>query len=86
LLEFFAADPATLPDLPGRLYESEATRTMDAMLASIQRGRWGTLYAARLARKRPSCLSTARRRRSVSLSRGSFISARRLLACLPPCC
>jgi hypothetical protein len=34
LLEFFAANPATLPDLPGKLYESEATRTMDAMLAS----------------------------------------------------
>ena len=36
LLEFFAVNPATLPDLPGKLYESEATRTMDAMLASIR--------------------------------------------------
>jgi len=41
LLDFFAASPATLPDLPGKLYESEATRTMDGMLASIRRGRWG---------------------------------------------
>jgi type II secretory pathway predicted ATPase ExeA len=51
LLEFFAANPATLPDLPGNLYESEATRTMDAMLASIRRGRWGTLYGPAGAQK-----------------------------------
>jgi hypothetical protein len=47
----FAANPATLPDLPGKLYESEATRTMDAMLASIRRGRWGTLYGPAGAQK-----------------------------------
>jgi type II secretory pathway predicted ATPase ExeA len=51
LLEFFAACPATLPDLPGKLYESEATRTMDAMLASVRRGRWGTLYGPAGAQK-----------------------------------
>jgi type II secretory pathway predicted ATPase ExeA len=51
LLEFFAANPATLPDLPGKLYESEATRTIDDMLASIRRGRWGTLYGPAGAQK-----------------------------------
>jgi hypothetical protein len=51
LLEFFAANPATLPDLPGKLYESAATGIMDSMLASIRRGRWGTLYGPAGAQK-----------------------------------
>ncbi len=51
VLKWLEDNPAPLPDLPGRLYESHATRTMDEMLALIRRGRWGTLYGPAGAQK-----------------------------------
>lgn len=48
---FMDANPAALPELPGKLYETEATREMDRLLAFCRRGRWGTLYGPAGAQK-----------------------------------
>ena len=44
-------EPATLPDLPGRLYESDTTRKIDELLAFCGKGGWGTLYGPAGAQK-----------------------------------
>jgi len=41
---FMDAHPWEPPELPGHLYETAATREMDALLAYCCKGRWGTLY------------------------------------------
>jgi hypothetical protein len=41
---FMDAHPWQPPDLPGRLYETAATREMDDLIAYCRRGRWATLY------------------------------------------
>lgn len=51
VLDYIAAHPAPMPELPGRLYETAATREMDRMLSYIGRGRWGTLYGPAGAQK-----------------------------------
>lgn len=51
LMAFFAANPAPLPELPGRLYETQSTREMDRLLRYVARGRWGTLYGPAGAQK-----------------------------------
>ncbi len=51
VLAFLADNPVPLPELPGKLYETHATRMMDKMLASIRRGRWGTLQGPAGAQK-----------------------------------
>jgi hypothetical protein len=44
LKNFMDARPWQPPDLPGRLYETAATREMDDLIAYCHRGRWATLY------------------------------------------
>jgi type II secretory pathway predicted ATPase ExeA len=44
LLEFFKVNPLPLPDLPGKLYETHATKQMDALLEEVADGAWGILY------------------------------------------
>ena len=44
LRSFMEAHPRHPPDLPGRLYETAATREMDELLAYCHKGRWATLY------------------------------------------
>jgi hypothetical protein len=44
LKKFMDAHPWQPPDLPGRLYETAATREMDDLIAYCRRGRWATLY------------------------------------------
>jgi hypothetical protein len=44
LKSFMDAHPWQPPDLPGRLYETAATREMDGLIAYCRRGRWATLY------------------------------------------
>jgi type II secretory pathway predicted ATPase ExeA len=51
LAECMKAHPPRRPEIPGRLYETEATRAMDRMLRQIARGRWGTLYGPAGAQK-----------------------------------
>lgn len=51
ILSFIAANPAPLPELPGKLYETEGTREMDRLLAFCRRGGWGTLYGPAGAQK-----------------------------------
>jgi len=51
LSAFMAENAAPLPELPGRLYETEATRQMDSMLDHARAGGWGTLYGPAGAQK-----------------------------------
>jgi len=51
LTAFFKDNPPPAPELPGKLYETEATREMDKLLAYIARGRWGTCYGPAGAQK-----------------------------------
>lgn len=51
LLQFMRDHPAPVPEIPGRLYETEATREMDSLIAYCARGRWGTLYGPAGAQK-----------------------------------
>jgi AAA domain len=44
LAEFMRQNPAPLPELPGRLYETAATREIDRALDYICGAHWGTLY------------------------------------------
>jgi len=44
LADYMSAHPWEPPELPGRLYETAATREMDEMYAYCRKGRWGTLY------------------------------------------
>jgi AAA domain len=44
LLAFISSHPARMPEMPGRLYETEATRQMDSLIGYCARGRWGILY------------------------------------------
>jgi hypothetical protein len=44
LKEWLAANPVALPDLPGELYETRATREMDALLDEVADGAWAKLY------------------------------------------
>jgi len=44
LLETLNANPLPLPDLPGKLYETRATKQMDALLEEVADGAWGILY------------------------------------------
>jgi hypothetical protein len=46
-----AREPAPLPELPGRLYESETTRAIDGLLDFCRDGGWGTLYGPAGAQK-----------------------------------
>jgi type II secretory pathway predicted ATPase ExeA len=45
------ANPAALPEIPGKLYETEATRAMDELLDYAREGGWGTLYGPAGAQK-----------------------------------
>src|ERR1019366_4606701 len=45
------AEPAALPQLPGKLYENSATREMDDLLAHCISGGWGILYGPSGAQK-----------------------------------
>lgn len=51
LAQFMAENPAELPELPGRLYETEATREMDRMIEHAVAGGWGTVYGPAGAQK-----------------------------------
>jgi type II secretory pathway predicted ATPase ExeA len=51
VLAWMAQNPAPLPDFPGKLYETAATRQMDSILADIREGAWGTLYGPAGAQK-----------------------------------
>jgi type II secretory pathway predicted ATPase ExeA len=51
LLDYIAANPVPLPEVPGKLYETAATREMDKLLYYIARGHWGTLYGPAGAQK-----------------------------------
>lgn len=51
ILKWLRENPAAVPELPGRLYETEATREMDGLLAAVRRGRWGILYGPAGAQK-----------------------------------
>lgn len=51
LRDFMASNPPPAPQVPGRLYETEATREMDALLRYARRGRWGILYGPAGAQK-----------------------------------
>jgi type II secretory pathway predicted ATPase ExeA len=51
LLDYIAAHPVPLPEVPGKLYETASTREMDKLLVYIARGRWGTLYGPAGAQK-----------------------------------
>ena len=44
VLEGLKANPLPLPDLPGKLYETRATKQMDALLEEVADGAWGILY------------------------------------------
>jgi DNA transposition AAA+ family ATPase len=43
--------PAPLPEFPGRLYPTEATKEMDALLTDVRQGAWGVLYGPSGAQK-----------------------------------
>jgi type II secretory pathway predicted ATPase ExeA len=51
VVAYLKANPVPLPRVPGKLYETAATREMDRLLAYINRGRWGTLYGPAGAQK-----------------------------------
>lgn len=49
--QFMRNNPAELPDFPGRLYETEATREMDRLIEHARSGGWGTIYGPSGAQK-----------------------------------
>lgn len=51
VLEWIKNHPVRLAPLPGKLYRTRATDQMDALLAHICGGGWGTLYGPSGARK-----------------------------------
>jgi DNA transposition AAA+ family ATPase len=51
LTKFMAENPAYLPDLPGTLYETDATREMDRLIEHARCGGWGTIYGPAGAQK-----------------------------------
>jgi DNA transposition AAA+ family ATPase len=51
ILGFIAENPAAKPELPGKLYETNCSRTIDTMLKYVARGRWGTMYGPAGAQK-----------------------------------
>src|SRR5690242_1680386 len=51
LMQFMADNPAEPPELPGTLYETEATREMDRMIEHAAAGGWGTVYGPAGAQK-----------------------------------
>lgn len=51
LARFMERNPAPLPDFPGKLYETEATREMDRLIEHASCGGWGTVYGPAGAQK-----------------------------------
>lgn len=51
LAQFIRDNPAELPEFPGRLYETEATRAMDRLIEHAVAGGWGTVYGPAGAQK-----------------------------------
>lgn len=51
LARFMEENPAPLPEFPGKLYETEATREMDRLLDHAASGGWGTVYGGAGAQK-----------------------------------
>jgi type II secretory pathway predicted ATPase ExeA len=51
LARFMRENPAELPEFPGRLYETEATRAMDRLIDHAVEGGWGTVYGPAGAQK-----------------------------------
>jgi DNA transposition AAA+ family ATPase len=51
VLAWLAANRPPAPELPGRLYETEATRQMDELLEHAREGGWGVLYGPSGAQK-----------------------------------
>ncbi len=51
ILNWLRANPPAVLELPGKLYETEATREMDRLLAAVRHGRWGILYGPAGAQK-----------------------------------
>jgi type II secretory pathway predicted ATPase ExeA len=51
LAKFMRENPAELPEFPGRLYETEATRAMDRLIDHAIEGGWGTIYGPAGAQK-----------------------------------
>jgi DNA transposition AAA+ family ATPase len=51
LARFMEENPAPLPEFPGRLYETEATRQMDRLIEHAASGGWGTVYGGAGAQK-----------------------------------
>jgi DNA transposition AAA+ family ATPase len=45
------SNPLPVPELPGKLYQTRATRDMDAMLEHVRNGGWGVLYGPSGAQK-----------------------------------
>jgi len=51
LAGWLAENPAPLPELPGKLYPTEATRAMDRLIDHAREGGWGILYGPAGAQK-----------------------------------
>ena len=51
VMTFIRENPAPMPGLPGKLYETECSRAIDSILAYVARGRWGKLYGPAGAQK-----------------------------------
>jgi len=51
LMNYMEANPWEPPELPGHLYETEATREMDSLISYCRGGRWATLYGPAGAQK-----------------------------------
>lgn len=51
LAQFMAENPPDLPELPGTLYETEATREMDRLIGHAVCGGWGIVYGPSGAQK-----------------------------------
>jgi hypothetical protein len=51
VLDWISRNPLPAPQSPGKLYETHATREMDAMLAHVENGGWGILYGPSGAQK-----------------------------------
>lgn len=51
LAQFMRENPAELPEFPGTLYVTEATRTMDRLIAHAIGGGWGIVYGPAGAQK-----------------------------------
>jgi type II secretory pathway predicted ATPase ExeA len=51
ILEWIDANPVAPPELPGKLYETRATREMDSLLRHVNDGGWGVLYGPSGAQK-----------------------------------